>query len=79
MKEHKPIDLVKEIAWNLLIYVLYYIWSFIVLLIFHFLTYRNLLRLLQVQWTVKTIAVYALVMSTVMMIVRVAGLIRKSR
>lgn len=73
MDRHKRIDLVKEIAWNLVVYVMYFLYCFVMLLIFHFLAYR----FIKLDWSLKTIGVYALVVSTVMMAVRIVRLIKK--
>lgn len=74
MKEYKPLDIIKEVVWNLFIYVLYYIWCFVMLLIIHFLFYRLIPAM---KWTVPDIALYALIASTAMMAVRIAGKLRK--
>lgn len=70
MEKYKPMDLVKEVVWNLFVYVLYYAYCFVMLLIVHFLLYRFIPAM---QWTLKNIAVYALAAATVVMIVRIAG------
>lgn len=74
MKEYKPLDIIKEVVWNLFIYVLYYIWCFVMLLIVHFLLYRFIESM---KWTVPDIALYALIASTAMMAVRIVGKLRK--
>lgn len=74
MNEKKPIDIVKEVVWNLVVYVLYYIYSFVVLMIFHFCTYRFIES---IDWTVPEIAQYALLPATIAMVVRIIGLIKK--
>ena len=76
MNEHKSSDIVREVVWNLFVYVLYYIYCFVMLLIVHFLLYRFIPAM---NWTLKNIAIYALIASTVMMVVRIVGLIRKKR
>ena len=68
MREYKPLDIVKEVVWNLFIYVLYYVYCFIMLLIAHFILYRVIKSM---DWTLRDIAGYAMVASTVMMIVRI--------
>ncbi|MBQ9120498.1 MAG: hypothetical protein IJY09_10690 [Lachnospiraceae bacterium] len=75
MNERTPLDMVKEIAWNLLVYVLYYIYSFVVLMIFHFCAFR----VLKLEWTVPDIVKYALVAATVAMVVRIARLIFRKK
>ena len=76
MNEHKRQDIVKEIVWNLFVYALYYVYCFVMLLIVHFVLYRFISAM---NWTLKTIAVYALAAATVMMAVRIVGLIRRRR
>lgn len=76
MQEYKPIDIVKEVVWNLFIYVLYYAYCFVVLLIAHFVLYRFIKSM---HWTLRDIAVYALLVSTGMMAVRIVGKIRKKK
>ncbi len=76
MHEHKPLDVVKEVVWNLFVYVLYYVYCFIMLLITHFILYRFIKSM---NWTVRDIAVYAFAASTVMMAVRIVGKVRKKK
>lgn len=76
MHKYEPIDIVKEVVWNLFIYVLYYAYCFIVLLIAHFILYRFIKAM---QWTLRDIVIYALLASTVMMVVRIVGKIRKRK
>lgn len=76
MNGHRRLDIVKEIAWNLLVYVLYYAYCFVMLLIFHFFAYRFIDGL---DWTLRTIAVYAFAAATVIMAVRIVRLIMKGR
>lgn len=71
--KHKRLDIVKEVAWNLVIYVLYYIYCIVILLIFHLLAYR----FLELEWTLRTIAGYAFIAATVMMAARIIGLVKK--
>ncbi len=70
MQGYKPRDIVKEVVWNLFIYVLYYVYCFIMLLIVHFILYRFIKSM---DWTVRDIAVYAFAASAVMMAVRIVG------
>ena len=74
MNEKKPLDIVKEVAWNLLVYVLYYIYCFVMLMIFHFIAYRVIDSL---DWEIRDIAAYALIAATIAMIVRIIRLVRK--
>lgn len=76
MHGYKPRDIVKEVVWNLFVYVLYYAYCFIMLLLVHFMLYRFIKSM---HWTVRDIAIYAIVASTVMMAVRIVGRIRKKR
>ncbi len=73
MNEKKPIDFVKELVWSLLMYVLYFVWCFVMLMLFHFFAFR----VLELDWEVRDIAIYALVAATVLMIGRIVRLIRK--
>ncbi len=74
MHEYRPFDVVKEVVWNLFVYVLYYIYCFVMLLLVHFMLYRFIKPM---QWTVRDIAVYALCAATLIMAVRIGGRIRK--
>ena len=56
MHEYRPFDVVKEVVWNLFVYVLYYIYCFVMLLLVHFMLYRFIKSM---QWTVRDIAVCA--------------------
>jgi len=76
MHEYKPLDIIKEVVWNLFIYVLYYMYCFVVLLIAHFILYRFIKSM---QWTLRDVAIYALLASTGMMVVRIVGKIRKRK
>ncbi len=76
MHEYKPRDIVKEVVWNLFIYVLYYAYCFIMLLIVHFVLYRFIKAM---SWTLRDVAVYALAAATVMMVVRIVGKIWKRK
>lgn len=66
MGDHKKLDSLKEIIWNLLIYVLYYGYCVVILLFFHLLTYS----FIHWNWTIQKILIYALIGSTGMMLVR---------
>lgn len=76
MNRIKPFDVVKEVVWNLFVYVLYYIYCFIMLLIIHFILYRFIKSM---NWTVRDIAIYAFAASTVMMVVRIVGKVCKRK
>lgn len=76
MNEHKAVDIVKEVAWNLFVFVLYYAYCFVMLLIAHFLLYRFIKSM---NWTLRDIAIYALIASIVIMTVRIVGLVKKAK
>lgn len=76
MNEHKAVDIVKEVAWNLFVFVLYYAYCFVMLLIAHFLLYRFIKSM---SWTLRDIAIYALIASIVVMTVRIVGLVKKAK
>lgn len=76
MNEHKAVDIVKEVAWNLFVFVLYYAYCFVMLLIAHFLLYRFIKSM---NWTLRDIAIYALIASIVVMTVRIVGLVKKAK
>lgn len=74
MDSKKPFDIVKEVVWNLLVYAMYFVYCFVVLLIFHFCTYRFIDA---IDWTMQDILKYALIAATVGMVVRIVRLIMK--
>ncbi len=76
MNEHKAVDIVKEVAWNLFVFVLYYAYCFVMLLIAHFLLYRFIKSM---NWTLRDIAIYALIASIVIMTVRIVGSVKKAK
>lgn len=76
MNEHKAVNIVKEVAWNLFVFVLYYAYCFVMLLIAHFLLYRFIKSM---NWTLRDIALYALIASIVVMTVRIVGLVKKAK
>ena len=76
MNEHKAVDIVKEVAWNLFVFVLYYAYCFVMILIAHFFLYRFIKSM---NWTLRDIALYALIASIVVMTVRIVGLVKKAK
>ncbi len=74
MNDHKKIDTIKEIVWNLLVYVVYFGYCTVMLLLFHLLTYS----ILHLQWTIKTILILGLIGSTIMMLIRLIRRVGKN-
>lgn len=75
MDRKKPLDVVKEVVWDLVLYALYYAYSFFILILFHFFTYRFIDSL---DWTLRTIASYAFVGATVMIGFRIVRQVKKN-